>query len=299
MRLLTYGKMAVLAFSLLVFQLPALAQTQSQDFLIGLIPEMNVFKQMERFRPLGEHLSKETGLDIHFTILNHYGNLIDAFEGEGMDGAFFGSFTGALAIEQLGVEPLARPVNPDGETTHHGVLYTRKDSGIKNVADMRGKKLAFVDKATTAGYIFPLVYLREKGVENLDNFFGAYFFAGSHDATTYAVLDGSADIGVSKNTVFDLVRSVNPRIDAEINVLALSETVPSDSLCVRSDLDDDIKIRLKQALLTLHETAEGRRVLEQFHAMRFVETQVADYQPVLGFVERAGIDLKRYSYLNK
>lgn len=299
MRLLTYGKMAVVAFSLLIFQLPALAQTQKQEIVIGLIPEMNVFKQMERFRPLGEHLSKETNLDIRFTILSRYGNLVDAFEREEMDGAFFGSFTGTLAIEQLGVVPLARPVNLDGESTYHGVLYTRKDSGIKTVADMRGKRFAFVERATTAGYVFPLAYLRQNGIENLDDFFGEYFFAGSHDATIYAVLDGTADVGASKNTVFDRVRSKNPRVDKEIEVLALSETVPSNALCVRSDLDDEIKVRLKQALLALHETAVGRKVLEQFQALSFIETQTADYHPVFGCAERAGIELKHYIYVNE
>ena len=48
-----------------------------------------------------------------------------------MDGSFFGSFTGAMAIEKLGVEPIARPVNLDGTSTYKGYIFVRKDSGIK------------------------------------------------------------------------------------------------------------------------------------------------------------------------
>jgi phosphonate transport system substrate-binding protein len=162
--------------------LPPAARAQQKEILIGLIPEMNVFKQRERFKPLADYLTKKTGVRVNLTILSRYGNIIERFTSEKMDGAFFGSFTGALAIQKLGVVPLARPMNLDGSTQYWGYLFVRKDSGIKTVSDMKGKKMAFVEKATTAGYIFPVAYLKEHGVNDLNKFFSDYFFAGSHDA---------------------------------------------------------------------------------------------------------------------
>jgi phosphonate transport system substrate-binding protein len=299
MRVSTGKKMILATLLFLAVQSPVGAQSEVRELTIGLLPEMNVFRQMARFRPLGEYLTRETGLAIHFTILSRYGNLVESFERDAMDGAFFGSFTGALAIEQLGVVPLARPVNLDGESTYHGLIYTRKDSGIQDVADMRGKRFAFVEKATTAGYVYPLAYFQERGVDDIGSYFAEFFFAGSHDATIYAVLEGKADLGASKNSVFDWVSSRDPRIAEEIEVLAFSGKVPSNGLCVRADLDTEVKERLKQALLNLHETVEGREVLEKFNALRFIETAVDDYQPVFHWAERAGIDLKRYQYVNQ
>src|SRR5512138_2159859 len=151
-----------LAFGLLL-ALPTVATAQARPsrprILIGLIPELNIFKQKARFRPLGEYLSRKIGVPVEFTILSRYGNIIESFQSERMDGAFFGSFTAALAIEKLGVVPLARPVNLDGTSTYHGYLFVRKDAGISEVEQMRGKRMAFVDRATTAGYVFPLAYL--------------------------------------------------------------------------------------------------------------------------------------------
>ena len=98
----------------------------------------------------------------------------------------------------MGMEAVARPVNVDGTSTYHGYLFARKDSGIRTVADMKGKRFAYVDRATTAGYLFPRAYLKEKGVADPDRYFGEVFFAGSHDATVLAVLNGEADIGASK-----------------------------------------------------------------------------------------------------
>ncbi len=101
---------------------PAPAQAPRQRVLIGLIPELNIFKQKARFGLLGEYLSRRAGVPVQFTILSRYGNIIERFQSEGMDGAFFGSFTGALAIAKLGVVPLARPVNLDGSSSYQGYL---------------------------------------------------------------------------------------------------------------------------------------------------------------------------------
>ncbi len=267
--------------------------------LIGLIPEMNIFKQKARFKLLGEHLGRKIGVPVQFTILSRYGNILERFEAERMDGAFFGSFTGALAIERLGVVPLARPVNLDGSSTYHAHLFVRKDSGIRNVADMRGKRMAFVDRATTAGYVFPLAWLREHGIARHEELFSEAYFTGSHDAAIDAVLERKAEVGAAKHSVYDRVRKDNHRVDAELVVLAESPPVPSNALCVGKNLEPDLKEALRRSLLELEREPEGARILEQIGALRFIETTAADYQPVLDLARKAGIDLRRYVYVNQ
>jgi phosphonate transport system substrate-binding protein len=216
-----------------------------------------------------------------------------------MDGAFFGSFTGALAVERLGAIPIARPVNLDGSSTYHGHIFVRRDSGIHTAADMRGKRMAFVDRATTAGYVFPLAWLREHGVPALEGFFSEYYFTGSHDAAVMAVLDRKADVGAAKHSVFDRVRREDPRVERELVILANSPPVPSNGLCVRRDLEPDLREAFRRALLDLANDATGDAVLMRFGALRFVETSADDYRPVLELARRAGIDPKRYQYRNE
>jgi phosphonate transport system substrate-binding protein len=283
--------------------LPALAsaqpQAQRKEMLIGLIPEMNIFKQKARFKLLGEYLGRKIGVPVRFTILSRYGNILERFEAEHMDGAFFGSFTGALAIERLGVVPLARPVNLDGSSTYHGHLFVRKDSGIRGIAEMRGKRMAFVDQATTAGYVFPLAWLRDNGVRAHEKFFSEAYFTGSHDAAIAAVLERKADVGCAKHSVYDRVRKDDVRIDTELVVLAESPNVPSNGLCVRKDMEPDLQEALRRALLELHEDPAGAKVLAQVGAVRFIETTAADYEPVFDLAKKAGIDLKQYQYRNQ
>ncbi len=282
---------------LVLWSIPAAAE--QEQILIGLIPEMNVFKQMQRFKPLSEYLSKKTGVTVKLTILSRYGNIIDRFVTEKMDGAFFGSFTGALAIEKLGVEPLARPINLDDTSSYRGYLFVRKDSGITTVDAMKGKKMAFVERATTAGYIFPVAYLKEHGVSDFASFFKEYYFTGSHDAAVLAVLDKKADVGAAKHSVYDRVRGTDPRVDKELTILATSAWVPSNGLCVRKNLNPHLKKKLKEALLGIDKDPEGRTVLEKLGAKRFIETTVKDYEPVFDLAKKAGIDIKTYQYKNE
>lgn len=282
----------------ILFCHPAIAQSSQAKLRIGLIPEMNIFQQKQRFALLGEYLEEKTGVPVEFTILSRYGNIIDTFNSAKMDGAFFGSFTGALAIQKLGVVPLARPVNPDKTSEYHGYILVRKDSGIESVSDMRGKRMAFVEKATTAGYLFPLAFFREKGVKDIASFFGESFFTGSHDAAVIAVLRGEADVGAAKNTIYNRVKNDNPRVEKELTIIARSPAVPSNGLCVRKTLDPGLQKKLKEALLSLGQTPADKDILAKFGALGFIETTTADYQPVLDMAQKAGIDIKTYNYQN-
>jgi len=273
--------------------------TGQQELLIGLIPEQNVFRQRERYTVLRNYLSAKLGITVNVTSLSRYGNILDRFNAEKMDGAFFGSFTFALAQSQLGVEAIARPVNLDGTSTYRGYIFVRKDSGIRTASAMKGKRFAFVEKATTAGYLFPLSYFRENGIADPRSYLGESFFTGSHDAAVQAVLNKEADIGAAKNTIYDQMASENPRIEKELVILASSGVVPQNCLAVRKDLDPELKNALKRTLLDMDKDPVGAKALQQFGARGFVETTIQDYEYLYQLTKRVGIDLKTYRYTNQ
>ncbi|HBH62047.1 MAG TPA: hypothetical protein DDX85_09990 [Nitrospiraceae bacterium] len=273
--------------------------SHATQLTIGLIPEQNVFKQMKRYQPIGDYIEKKTEIKIRFTILSRYGNIVESFEQKNMDGAFWGSFTGAMAIKKLGIQPIARPVNQDGTSTYKGYIFVHKDSVITGVDRMRHSVMAFVDRATTAGYVFPIAYLREHGITDIKSFFKEYYFTGSHDAAIYAVLNKEAEIGCAKNTIFDMLAEENPRVKEDLVVIATSPEVPSNGLAMRSNIATDIRLKLKKVLLEMDSDPEGKEVLKKFGAIRFVETTVDDYAPVFDLARKAGIDLRNYTYRNE
>jgi phosphonate transport system substrate-binding protein len=271
---------------------------ERQQLLVGLIPEQNIFNQLARYEPLAHYLSKKIGARITLRVLSRYGNIVDNFRSAGLDGAFFGSFTYVLAHEKLGVEVLARPESSDGSSSYHGLIFVRKDSGIASAGQMKGKRFAFVDKATTAGFLLPMDYFRKNGIGDYKTYFSETYFTGTHEGAIDDVLSGKADIGAAKNTVFERLAGQDPRIRDLLAVLATSPEVPENGFAVRKDLDGSVRSQLKEALLAMHDDPEGRNVLKDFGAARFIETANRDYAPVYRYAREIRLDFRTYDYVN-
>jgi phosphonate transport system substrate-binding protein len=300
------GRLLALGLCLAFFAGCSKAQSPPQNpihpdktILIGLIPEQNIFKQIERYEPLADYLSGKTGARINLKILPRYGNIINNFRSMGLDGAFFGSFTYALAHETLGVSAIARPVAPDNTSTYHGLIFVRKDSGIRTIADMKGKRFAFVDKATTAGYLLPLEYFHKNGVKDFRNHLRETYFAGTHEDAILDVLNGITDMGAAKNTVFQRMSEKDNRITKELVVLERSPDVPENGLALKIDLEETLRRKFREALLGMHDDPEGKKILERFGAIKFISTTDEDYDPVYRYAREIHLDLSQYDYVNQ
>lgn len=274
--------------------MPFHVHAEEDEFLLGLIPEENIFRQVMRHKPLAEYLSERLGVKVRFTILSRYPHIISRFVQRDLDGAFFGIFTAVLAEESLGVVPIARTVNLNGSSTAKSYIFTTRSTGIKTLADMRGKKAAFVDKYTATGFLYTLAYLRERGIRNPESFFSDYYFSGSHDTTVYTVLAGRAEIGTVKGRILDKLGRKDPVIRDDIYIIAKSMDLPDNTLCIRSDIPAEFKQKLTDVLLSMHKDKKGRKVLEELDSLRFIAAGSKDFKPVRNLATKAGIDLKKF-----
>jgi phosphonate transport system substrate-binding protein len=261
-----------------------------QTLVIGLVPEQSLFKQVRRFEPIANYLSHRLQINVRLTVLPSYEKALGSFSDKKIDAAFLGSFIYVLAHSRLGVEALARPVDPDGTSSYFGVIFARTDSNIRSVRELRGKRFAFVDKDTMAGHLLPLAYFRKWGVE-YTTYLREFYFAGTHEDVIYDVLERKADAGAAKSTVFKRLMAEDVRVGRELVVLARTPEVPENSLAVRRDLDAHLKDRIKTALLDMHKDPEGARALKDFNALKFIETTDKDFKSVYTFAQELGIDV--------
>ena len=267
--------------------------TTGPPIVIALLPERNVFEQKKRYQPVQEYLTAAVGRPVAFKLLDSYQVIFTEIRERRVEGAFFGSMNGAIAQLKGGVEILARPVELSGVSTYSGVLFTKVDSGITaDPKTWKGRRIALVNKATTAGYLYPLSLLRRSGHQgDPEGYFKQMNYTGSHDAAILAVFNGEADFGACKNTIYEEYTRLHPEIQRNLTVLATSAQVPSNGLGVRPELDPDLKRRIREALIAMNTREDGQRALRQFQAQRFVETSAADYEPVFTMAREAGIDL--------
>lgn len=259
-----------------------------RELVIGIEPEHNIFTQMEKYGHLADYLSEKSGIPIRLTIMSRYGEVLQRFKALHLDGAFLNSYTATLAIDELGMEPIVRPVSQDGKDDAHGLIFTRRDSNIHKISEMRGKSFAFVDPATTEGYLFPLALLRRHGVTNINTFLSRNFFTGSHNSAISAVLDGRADLGVAKDRIYKRQLAKDPSIASELVILEKSPPTPETTLCLKQDLAADLKKKLTEIMLEMEQSSEGRDVLKTIDSLRFTRATKADFDIVRQMEKEAG-----------
>lgn len=266
---------------------------------IGLVPEQDIRKMAARYEPLAEYLTGKLNIKVILVYLDNYSEVCDKFIYKQLDAAFFGSFSYALTHVKAGVEPIVRP-DYQGISTYRGLIVVREGSDITNIADMKGKRLALVHQATYAGYLYPLYYFKERGIDNPEAYFSKIIFAESHDKAIFAVLRGEADIAAAKDLVYQRIIKENPDLKKNLTILSASKPVPSNALCVSKELDPILKDKLKDTLLNLDNDPEGAPVLESLGgATRFIETRDKDYRHLYDIINALRIDLNTYPYYER
>lgn len=269
---------------------------KNADLVIALLPERNVFEQKKKYLPLQEYLSSRLGITVYFKLLDNYDLIFAELLDGKVDGGFWGSMNGAIIQLRGKLEMVARPVWANDVSTYWSYVYTRHGTGItEDPATWKGRSIAFVNKVTTAGFLYPMSLLRKAGITDPPGeYFSRAIFSGSHDASIMAVFQGDVEMGACKNTIFDEYLRLHPEVKEQLVILSASPEVPSNGLGVRPDIDDGLKRKLRDILVGMENDPEGSRILDTFGALRFIDTSFKDYQPVMDMAESAGIDLKEW-----
>jgi len=168
-----------------------------------------------------------------------------------------------------------------------GALFCRRDRPYRDVRDAEGSVVAWVDRNSCAGYLFPRLALQDIDVIP-DRFFDRERLMGDHYAVVQAVVDGEADVGATFvhsagendleiiNTGWKLMAP-----DTPMRTLVLTDPIPSDTLCAGAHTSPETRDEFGAAIGSLHESAEGKEVLRDlFGVERFEPSLPAHYEVV-------------------
>ncbi|MFI5335272.1 MAG: phosphate/phosphite/phosphonate ABC transporter substrate-binding protein [Opitutales bacterium] len=165
-----------------------------------------------------------------------------------------------------------------------GLFIVRRDSGLRSIADLKGRIVAYPAKTALAACIMPQWHLHTHGIDvnkDLTN-----LFVGSQESAIMNTCLGLADAGVTWPPPWRSFQREHPREAAQLMVLDETPPLINNSVMVRNDVPAAIRDQLRQLLLTLHETAEGRAILAGFETERFLPGSAADYDVVRAYVAR-------------
>ncbi|MGC9082175.1 MAG: phosphate/phosphite/phosphonate ABC transporter substrate-binding protein [Anaerolineae bacterium] len=170
--------------------------------------------------------------------------------------------------QEFGMDLLAVP-QVGGKTTYQSYLIVPAESPARRWEDLRGGVFAFTDPLSLSGYLAVLALLRSAG-ENPEAFFARTLFTYSHDHSVRAVAEGWVDGAAVDSLVYEALREREPLYRERTRVVWESEPFGAPPVVAPLGIDPNLRAQLRQVLLEMDRTPEGREVLGLLGVDRFV-----------------------------
>jgi phosphonate transport system substrate-binding protein len=153
-----------------------------------------------------------------------------------------------------------------GATTYHAAFVVRR-GGPKTLAELRGRRAAWVQRDSAAGYLVPRMHLAAQGFDVL-RFFSREIFVHSHTGVVDAVVGGDADVGatfcsvdsVTNKVVLSLWQDENGNSIRPVEAIATMGPIPNDALVAAAEVPAAARSALTRWLLTLD--ARAKQIFE-------------------------------------
>ncbi|TIM27673.1 MAG: phosphonate ABC transporter substrate-binding protein [Mesorhizobium sp.] len=257
------------AVSILAMAVGAVQAQDLKEFRVGILGGENEADRLRNYQCFADHIKQVLGVE-----------KVSLFPAADYDGVIQGLLGGTLDFAELGasayakvylenkdaVQPILTTVQTDGSTGYRAVMVARADSGIKTLADMKGKKLGFADPDSTSGYLIPVTSLPKDIGMDVKSYFASTGFGGGHEQLVLEVLKGTFDAGTTwasgVGDFNDGYSSGNLRKMVDKGVLKMDDLVelwqspliPNGPLVVRASIDAGARQKITDFLTKLPET---------------------------------------------
>ena len=263
-----------------------------------LVPAQDLLTLTEQGEILQKYLINDLKLEVRVELPINYISVVEAFGAKRADAAILNTLGYILANDKYGVEAKLKLVNR-GRDEYNGQIIAHVD-GPKTIKEINGKKFAFVDPASTSGYLLPARLFKQENIKIKES-----LFAGKHDAVVTAVYQRKVDAGATFHTPPDddgtpkdarwLLRTQYPDVYQKIKILQLTGPIPNDPIVFRKDIPDELKVKITNSLLKYIKTPEGAKVFkEMYHITDFKEASNKDYDIIREYLKDVGLQARDF-----
>lgn len=275
--------------------------SRSNPIRFYFTPSVDAQEITSSAKELMDYLEAETGYYFTSGVPTSYVAVVEAFGSAKSDIAIINTFSYLLANQKYGAEARLRLVRDQGETTYRGQIIARVDSDIDSLADIDGKKMAFVDPSSTSGYILPKSLLDEAGIVPSEIVFGS-----KHDNVVTMVYQEQVDAGATYYSPPDTVTgelydararvlTQFPDVGEKIKIIAFTEKIPNDPVVFRKEMPDEMKDAIVDALLKFVATNEGQEALHKIYNVKgLVPTTDEDYDVLRNMLKKINFELEKH-----
>lgn len=266
--------------------------SEKNPIKIYFVPSVDAKVIEEGSKVFKTWLEANTPYKYEISIPQSFIAVVEAFGSKRADVASINTFGYILANDKYQAEAKLTVLR-HGLATYQSQFITKVDSPIKTLKDFEGKKIAFVDPASTTGFLLPKKVLNDKGIKPSQE-----IFAMKHDSVISMIYQGQADGGAtfysppSGGEIQDarrLVKTQYPDVEKKIRIVELSEHIPNDPIVFRKDLPEDVKKTIVEAFLKFVQTPEGKETFEKVYGVTDLKAATdADYDSVRAMLKALG-----------
>ena len=195
-----------------------------------------------------QHLAKVTGKRVRWFPAESYAAQVEALRSGRLHIAGVATGPTPYAVNLAGFEPLVSMVRPDGGIGYTLQLITYKDSPIKSIADLKGKKVAHVSPSSNSGDLAPRALFGSQGVVPGKDY--EVLYSGKHDNSIMGVVNKDYDAAPVASTVVERMQARGMFKPGDLRVVYQSAPFPRTAFGVPHNLDPALKAKIKEAFLT-------------------------------------------------
>ena len=262
--------------------------SKAKAFRLGIIPSENAQETQKSFAPLVSYLEKTMNVKIEASVATDYNAVVEAMRAGHLDAAMFGPFSYVMANERAGAQVVVARVGVTGLPTYKSYIYTRSDSGINSLQDLKGKSFAFTDPGSASGYLIPSKVFLDNKMSSKD--FSSTIYTNGQDASVLAVKNKSVDAACGDEMTWE--RSISAGIVGKDELKSLaSADIPQSPFAVSKDISPEMKKKFVDAMLKVGK--EAPETLKPLKAKGYVETTDDNYKIIRDTAKALNLDLSK------
>lgn len=272
----------------------AKTETKKEEKVIkmGFVPLKNSEKLVEDLKPISDYLTERLGVKVEAFTASNYIGVVEGLGSGSVDFGIIPPFSSLLAQKQSNAKPILTSKGKTGKPGYTAELYVRKDSGIKSLQDVKGKKVAFVDPSSSSGYIYPGAMLVNAGL-NLDKDI-SYQFSGGHDKSLQLLLNKDVDVIATFDGVEDRYAKDFPQAKTDIQKLASSDMIPGVMVTTSGKMDKELQEKLEKALRDIEKDPKMKEMFtKMFSITGFTDVDQDAYKKVEATAKIMNVDLDK------
>jgi len=194
------------------------------------------------------HLSKVTGKKVKWFGAESYAAQVEAMRSGRLHIAGVASGPTPFAVNLAGFSPIVAMEKKDTTIGYTLQLIVPKDSPIKSIADLKGKRVAHVAPSSNSGDTAPRILFKEKGIVPGKDY--EVLYSGKHDNSIMGVVNKDYDAAPVASSVVERMADRGMFKRDDIRIVYESTPFPRTAFGVAHDLTPDLQAKIKQAFLT-------------------------------------------------